>query len=480
MSQNYQTVEDINNACSQLGFSADEDAEIAVAEIMEVIGLQKNFTIQECPEINNAVAKNIKNSSGEMVRYILYDNNFFNNIDAKAGNDWAAISILAHEIGHHLNGHALNNEGSNHEFELDADYFSGLILAKMGATLEETQSAINTFRYEKATRTHPAKQDRLNEIERGWTKGSNFINRTSDTRVTGEEETDIPEGMDPLVQEQYRKAKNGDAQAQSNLGFAYSQGEGVKKDYDIALKWLHKSAGQGNAEGQSNLGYMYSNGYGVERDNSEALKWYRMAAEQGGAHGQYRIGVYYQIGSGGQKDLNEALKWYRKAAEQGYVNAQYMLGRHYYYGGDGVETDYNEAVKWHRKAAVQGNAGSEHFLGIMHENGYGVEQDYDEAVKWYRKSAEQGYAIGQNSLGFMYQNGYGVEKDYYEAIKWYRKAAESNYGASKYAEYNLGVMYQNGYGVTKNSLESISWFKKAAKNGVKDAQDELTKIGESW
>ena len=265
ISQNYQTLEEVNDACATLGFSANEDAEIAVDEMMDIIGLQRNFTIQECPNINNALAKNIKNSSGNMVRYILYDNDFFSRMDAKAGNDWAAISILAHEIGHHLNGHALNNKGSNHEFELDADYFSGLILAKMGATLEETQSAINTLKYEKATSTHPAKADRLNEVERGWTKGYNYKNRIKDTGITSER--DIIANMEPLVQEVYRKAKNGDAEAQDYLGYAYNMGTGVEKDYDEAVKWYRKAAEQGHAPGQSRLGKMYYLGYGVEKDS---------------------------------------------------------------------------------------------------------------------------------------------------------------------------------------------------------------------
>ncbi len=175
VSQNFQTVEDLNNACSQLGFAGDEDAEIAVDKILDQIGLFKNFTIQECPNINNAVAKNIDIGSGKKERFILYDSEFFKRIDDKASNDWAAISVLAHEIGHHLNGHALNDEGSNHKWELEADEFSGFVLARMGASLDDAQSAINTLKYEKATRTHPAKADRLNVIATGWSRGGGKI-----------------------------------------------------------------------------------------------------------------------------------------------------------------------------------------------------------------------------------------------------------------------------------------------------------------
>lgn len=188
-SQNFQSVEEVNDHCAQLGFASNEDAELTVDRILDEIGLFRNFVLQECPNINNAVAKNIQTSSGEKVRYILYDNAFFDRIDQKAANDWASISILAHEIAHHLNGHSLNNKGSNHRFELEADFSSGFYLAKMGATLEQAQSAIQTLRYEKATATHPAKADRLKEIEKGWRKAYGLIKRVVDNP---KEEVDEP------------------------------------------------------------------------------------------------------------------------------------------------------------------------------------------------------------------------------------------------------------------------------------------------
>lgn len=181
--QNFQSVEEVNDHCSALGFMSNEEAEITVDRILDEIGLFRNFVLQECPNINNAIAKNIQTSGGEKVRYILYDNDFFNRIDQKAANDWASISILAHEIAHHLNGHSLNNKGSNHKFELEADFSSGFYLAKMGATLEEAQSAIQTLRYEKATATHPAKADRLKEIEKGWRKAYKNIKTINDEPV---------------------------------------------------------------------------------------------------------------------------------------------------------------------------------------------------------------------------------------------------------------------------------------------------------
>ncbi|MFT5252883.1 MAG: hypothetical protein ACI87N_001905, partial [Flavobacteriales bacterium] len=59
----------------------NEEAELTVDRILDEIGLFRNFVLQECPDINNAVAKNIQTSGGEKLRYVLYDNDFFNRID---------------------------------------------------------------------------------------------------------------------------------------------------------------------------------------------------------------------------------------------------------------------------------------------------------------------------------------------------------------------------------------------------------------
>jgi len=196
-SQNYQTIEEVDTACTQLGFMGDEEAEDVVDKILSQIGLFRNFTIQECPDINNAVAKNIDVGDGKKARYILYDNEFFEKISDKASNDWAATSILAHEIGHHLNGHSLNNEGSNLAWELEADEFSGFVLARMGSSLEDAQSAINTLKREEATRTHPAKADRLDVIAKGWNRGNGKTIKIKE--ITEDEKKEIIENNEEII-----------------------------------------------------------------------------------------------------------------------------------------------------------------------------------------------------------------------------------------------------------------------------------------
>ncbi|EET45193.1 Sel1 repeat protein [Neisseria sicca ATCC 29256] len=48
-----------------------------------------------------------------------------------------------------------------------------------------------------------------------------------------------------------------------------------------------QSAKQGNADAQFNLGLMYDSGRGVRQDYTKAVQWYRKAAEQGVAEAQF-------------------------------------------------------------------------------------------------------------------------------------------------------------------------------------------------
>jgi len=116
----------------------------------------------------------------------------------------------------------------------------------------------------------------------------------------------------------YEAAKQGDADAQCDLGYCYQEGIGVvKNDYE-AIKWYKESARQGNANAQYNLGYCYLNGIGVKKNYDEAHKWFEKSAKQGNANAQYEMGDF-------EKNNDEAIKWYKKSARQGNADAREKL-----------------------------------------------------------------------------------------------------------------------------------------------------------
>jgi hypothetical protein len=65
--------------------------------------------------------------------------------------------------------------------ELEADEFSGFVLQKLGASLEEAQAAMSLIGSEKASRTHPAKSDRLSSIAMGWNEAAEEAMITTET-----------------------------------------------------------------------------------------------------------------------------------------------------------------------------------------------------------------------------------------------------------------------------------------------------------
>lgn len=143
-------------------FDADPAAISTVRRIMKMVGLAHHIEVRAA-DVYNAAAV-IHNNK----RFILYNPDFMETVNNTNGSNWPEISILAHEIAHHLNNHTLENDGSRPKTELEADQFSGFVLQKMGATLEQAKLAMQELADEKPTATHPGKRTRIIAIASGW------------------------------------------------------------------------------------------------------------------------------------------------------------------------------------------------------------------------------------------------------------------------------------------------------------------------
>ena len=126
-----------------------------------------------------------------------------------------------------------------------------------------------------------------------------------------------------------------------------------KGDYKTAMRLWKPLAEQGHANAQTNLGLMYDNGDGVPEDDKQAVKWYRLAVKKGLAAAQYNLGVMYFNGQGVPEDDKQAAKWFRLAAEQGYADAQSNRGDMYALGR-GVPENNVLAYMWWNLAAANG------------------------------------------------------------------------------------------------------------------------------
>jgi TPR repeat protein len=143
------------------------------------------------------------------------------------------------------------------------------------------------------------------------------------------------------------------------LFLLFSASSYAEEKVDIAR--LQQAAAAGNAYDQLNLGAAYDNGIGVKRDIDKALQWYQKAAEQGVAEAQFNLAhllVTEEISA------VAAAEWMEKAAQQGLTDAEYLLGV-IYVEGIGVEMDPARARQWLKKAAAKGHAEAKRQLKAM-------------------------------------------------------------------------------------------------------------------
>ena len=167
-------------------FVSEKSADEALTKILSVIGASKRFVLQECSNINNAVALTFNG-----VRYIMYDPEFMSEL--KYSSDWTNMFILAHEVGHHINGHSvdviLSSNGMGEETslstkrtqELEADEFAGFVLGRLGATLSQTQSVMKTISSDgdDSYSTHPSRSKRLNAIKKGFENSGGYVDSSN-------------------------------------------------------------------------------------------------------------------------------------------------------------------------------------------------------------------------------------------------------------------------------------------------------------
>ena len=141
-------------------------AQEMIAQIMHVIGLSPNFELKE------AKVDNVEATISRRKRYILYNPDFITWINKVTHDKWGAMMLLAHEVGHHLNGHTIKKGGSTPRLELEADEFAGFVMYKLGASLKQAQEVMKHIANTKASATHPSRASRMLAIEQGWTKAA--------------------------------------------------------------------------------------------------------------------------------------------------------------------------------------------------------------------------------------------------------------------------------------------------------------------
>lgn len=134
-----------------------------VEQIKKALAVKASFDVFIAKNENNAMAA-VANGT----KILVVDVAFLENLNKISKTQWAAIQVMAHEVGHHVAGFS----NSAHRNELNADYWSGLVLQRLGASREASTKAILTVGTEVDTKSHPNKYKRSLTIAKGWDDAS--------------------------------------------------------------------------------------------------------------------------------------------------------------------------------------------------------------------------------------------------------------------------------------------------------------------
>jgi len=203
------------------------------------------------------------------------------------------------------------------------------------------------------------------------------------------------------------------------------------QDFTNAIKLYTTLAQEGNAEAQTSLGFMYQNAQGCQRDDAKAVAFYTKAAEAKQPYALFNLAILYMNGLCGlEHDQFKAHDLHMQAATREVPPAMYevalMLER-----GLGCIQNYSEAAFWYEEGAKRGHLESFNNLGTLYKEGHGVPKDDARTFICFSRAAEGGLPQGLYNLGMLYDQGIGCEEDHDKALDLCRKAAYAGHEKAK-------------------------------------------------
>ncbi|MGZ3305543.1 MAG: tetratricopeptide repeat protein, partial [Asticcacaulis sp.] len=236
--------------------------------------------------------------------------------------------------------------------------------------------------------------------------------------------------------------------------------EALQDDEVSPMPWMEKAAKQGDTNAQYQLGQYYENGRFADRDGAQAVAWYAKAADANDPRALIALGRLYMDGKQVTRDTDRALDYYRRAADLNQPKAEAALGNAYF-DGKLVPQDDAQAVKYYQKAAKHCNHVAEYRLGFLYQTGRGVDRDDARAAELYRTAARTQPGAAYN-LGLMYQKGEVIAQDDAKAAAAFKLGADRGDWQSEAA---LAGMYEAGRGVDKDAGKARDLYCRAGNAG---------------
>ena len=197
-------------------------------------------------------------------------------------------------------------------------------------------------------------------------------------------------------------------------GVAY----GIKGEYIEALKLYEKACDLNSSTGCSNLGYMYMNGQAVKRNFVMAVRFLDKAVDLGSWNfAATNLGIIYEKGYGAI-DVNTtmATDYFRKGCldDNGFA-CNYMGTVEY------KAKQEKRALGYYYASCRLGNGFGCYNLGQAAYRGQGMKVDLSIAVRYFMKGCEHNIAYACDTLAGMIYRGEGgtmpdqnLEKEYWK------------------------------------------------------------------
>ncbi len=152
-----------------------------VDEILKKVAINDRPFVLQAANVANAQAS----IRGKNSRYLLYSNEFMKQFTSDARTKWAAYTVFAHEIGHHVLLHDLEDTSATNrrKFELQADAWAARLLARMGASREDALAAVNALPDDNS-RFYPKKSARVEQMGIAYDEEKASLDKTTQVAIS--------------------------------------------------------------------------------------------------------------------------------------------------------------------------------------------------------------------------------------------------------------------------------------------------------
>ncbi len=238
------------------------------------------------------------------------------------------------------------------------------------------------------------------------------------------------------------------------------------------VKYLKDASKDGNRDAQYQLGKMYYKGNGVPKSKTNGFKLILSSAQKDQPFAQYDIAKIF-FSQSEESVKKNGVTWLTRAVINGNNKACSELYK-LYYSGLLVAQDRKKHIEYLICSAKYGDNDARILLANYYEKGNYIKMNHHKAAYWNLELAKEGDdAASVKYAKYIFSYHKNNKSKIQEAMTYLDKSSES-YTESAMM---LGHIFKGGlYGNLKNPAKAITHFENAKNLGNEDAQKEIIAI----